>query len=90
MSCVGALSYVQQHNRASVLSEFLRVVRPGGVASFSHRTDYVEAQGWGEIQRALVAAGRWTLLHRSAELDNLPESTAHGSSTLTHFAYRVS
>lgn len=88
IASIGVLSYVLPENRLSVLREFVRVAKPSGLVTFSHRTDYIVDQGWQQHQQRLVGSGEWELL-ASDELPNLPESTAHGCSTLTHFVYRV-
>ena len=53
-SRTGVLSYVRETERRSVMSEFIRVAAPGGLIAFSHRTDYVEPQGWGGVQGQLA------------------------------------
>ncbi len=85
--CVGVLSYVRETQRRAVLEEFVRVARPGSLIAFSHRSDYVDPQGWGELQQDLVDAGAWSLLNVTLG-EYLPESSAYHGVMLTHFLYR--
>jgi SAM-dependent methyltransferase len=87
IACVGVLSYVREAQRRAVLEEFIRVARPGSLIAFAHRSDYVDPQGWGELQQALVDAGAWSLLN-VLQGEYLPESSAYHGVTLTHFLYR--
>jgi hypothetical protein len=77
--------FVQE--RRAVMEEFLRVTGPGGLISFSHRTDYVVPQGWGAIQQELSDEGAWLLLNETDGV-YLPSSSAYHGVTLTHFLYR--
>ena len=88
IACVGVLSYVRETERSSVMEEFIRVAAPGGLVAFSHRTDYVEPQGWSGVQGQLAEEGAWSLLDVSEGV-YLPESSAYSGVTLTHFLYRV-
>eukprot|EP01043_Picozoa_sp_COSAG02_P051714 COSAG02_NODE_5478_length_4291_cov_5.935115_2_plen_250_part_00 len=85
--CVGVLPYVQDSQRRAVLEEFVRITRPGSLIAFAHRSDYVDQQGWGELQQSLVDVGAWSLLN-VAQGEYLPDSSAYPGVTLTHFLYR--
>lgn len=48
------------HNNCAMRS--IRVVRPGGLIEFSHRSDYVMLQGWAQVQNWIVPATRLKIL----------------------------
>jgi len=65
--CVAGTSYVSAE---SVLPEFLRVVRPGGLIGFSHK-----AGTWPEyvpLQESLVTEGAWKGVYEGDEQEYLP------------------
>jgi hypothetical protein len=65
------------------------VVGVGGLVAVSHRTDYLELQGWLAAQAALELDGSWELVSRSEPLPYLPGNDYYATHTLTHFVYRV-
>jgi SAM-dependent methyltransferase len=75
-SCVGTLTYLEP--ASGVLAEFVRVVRPGGLICFTHRTDKIDV--WRPEQARLVETGAWALVHESEPLAYLPNHPEYGDS----------
>jgi ubiquinone/menaquinone biosynthesis C-methylase UbiE len=61
--CVGALNF--GHISPAAHSQFLRVVKKGGVIAFTTRQDFLEKDSQ-PVQDALTADGAWKLLERRA------------------------
>ena len=77
------------HAPASALGELVRVVRPGGVLSFS-----IGEAAWHEGSYAakladLEAAGRWRKLAQTRPFRSMPLSAAEAMLTSNVFAYQV-
>ncbi|TPW26819.1 class I SAM-dependent DNA methyltransferase [Pararhizobium mangrovi] len=70
--CCGVLTYLP--NIDAVFDEFCRIVRPGGVAVFTHRDDLFESQDFRGRIRALEEAGKWTALAISDPQPYMPEN----------------
>jgi SAM-dependent methyltransferase/mannose-6-phosphate isomerase-like protein (cupin superfamily) len=64
--CVGTTTYL----RASVLDEWLRVVRPGGLIGFTHKSAVWPL--WEGHQQDLVSQGKWEAAGLSEDLSYLP------------------
>jgi len=73
--CVGVLTYVEE---ASLLREFTRVIRPGGVVVFTSRDDFYTARGIDGVIAGLADEGRWSVLDISEPMDYLPGNPAFG------------
>lgn len=61
--CVGVLSYA--HDAAAVVTDFIRVARPGGVIVFTHRVDLWDQSLFGDqllamSERGLLRSISWT------------------------------
>jgi predicted TPR repeat methyltransferase len=67
--CVGVLSYITGD---TLFQELCRIVRPGGILLFSHRTDLIVERSFGELLARFEAVGRWTSVFRSTHLPYLP------------------
>ena len=79
VSCVGTLTYLAP--ACGVLTEFVRVCRPGGYVSYNLRSDHEAA--WLGAQQALVDAKSWTLVEKSEPLPYLPNNPDYGDKVLT-------
>lgn len=55
--CVGVLTYVP--DAVGILSEFCRVVRPGGTVVFTHRDDLFSKQDYPAVIQRLQDEGKW-------------------------------
>ena len=64
--CVGTTTYLEP----AALDEWLRVVRPGGLLAFTHKSACIAA--WEARQQQLVDAGSWAAVWRSDGLPYLP------------------
>lgn len=75
LTLVGVMTYLEPTGCS--LQEMIRVVRPGGVVAFTHRTDKVDA--WRDAQGQLVAEKKWELLHETQPMPYLPTNPEYGS-----------
>merc|ERR1719187_2653294 len=67
--CLSATAFLTP----SVLSEWLRVVKPGGLVVFSHPTAIAVTRGWEAEQDGMARRGEWSEEWASQEvLDYLP------------------
>jgi len=67
--CIGALTYMK--NMDMLMREFRRVVRPGGIVSFTHRVDLYD-DGFRAILSTMEDEGLWTGIHRSEPMPYIP------------------
>jgi predicted TPR repeat methyltransferase len=65
---VGVMTYLEPEPDA--LEELCRVVKPGGLVCFTHRTDKVDA--WIPAQKRLETEDRWTPVELTPALPYLP------------------
>lgn len=85
--CVGTLTYVR--NVGGLMREFCRVVRPGGVVLFTHRTDLYDARFKSVIDE-ISAVGLWTPILHSEPSAYLPGHADFGDEkTIVYDMYRV-
>ena len=68
--CVGTLTYVTP----ICLSEFARVVRPGGLVAFSAQPRVHAEKGFQAVQEGLERDGTWERVFLSEEMQPLPKS----------------
>lgn len=73
--CIGTLTYVK--NMAGLMREFHRVVRPGGIVSFTHRLDLYD-DGFAAILKTMVDDGLWTVVHHSEPRPYIPDHKDFG------------
>ena len=85
--CVGTLTYVR--NVAGLMREFCRVVCPGGVVLFTHRTDLYDDRFKSVIDE-ISTAGFWTPILHSGPSTYLPGHADFGDEkTIIYDIYRV-
>eukprot|EP00928_Gymnodinium_smaydae_P054614 TRINITY_DN38358_c0_g1_i1.p1 TRINITY_DN38358_c0_g1~~TRINITY_DN38358_c0_g1_i1.p1 ORF type:complete len:321 (+),score=33.34 TRINITY_DN38358_c0_g1_i1:62-1024(+) len=73
--CVGVLTYLEPSS--GVLSEFVRVTKPGGLICYTNRTDKVSL--WKTEEAKLTEGGLWEESHVSKPLPYLPNNPEYGS-----------
>lgn len=71
---VGVMTYLEPNG--PVLDELCRVVRPGGLVLFTHRSDKVGL--WQSKHEQLVADGKWEQVEITEELPYLPNNPEFG------------
>mmetsp|Transcript_20125 Transcript_20125/g.47107 ORF Transcript_20125/g.47107 Transcript_20125/m.47107 type:complete len:224 (-) Transcript_20125:107-778(-) len=74
VTCVGVLSYLEPE--CGVLSEFCRIVKPGGLICYTNRSDKLEK--WQSSQEALESASKWKKVRISEALPYLPNHPEFG------------
>ena len=82
VSCVGTSTYLSP----TVMGEWLRVVKEGGVVAFTHKTAVLEE--WEKEQDKLEQEGRWKNVFRSDPLCYLPGLVHPALERVTVFIYR--
>jgi hypothetical protein len=65
--CIGTTTYLDPHKATA---EWLRLLKPGGLAVFTHKTAVWKK--WEPVQGSLVAQGAWAEVSVSDELPYLP------------------
>ena len=73
-TCVGTLTYLDPGS--GVLEEFCRVVRPGGMVCFTHRTDKLEL--WRPLQTRMCDDKFWEAVEITEPMDYLPSHPEYG------------
>lgn len=73
--CVGVLTYVEE---GPLLREWMRVLRPGGVAVFTCRDDFWESRGYAQTLTGLEKDGILKRLETSAPLPYIPGNPEFG------------
>jgi SAM-dependent methyltransferase len=85
--CVGVLTYVDAE---PLFREWIRVIRPGGVAVFTSRDDFFELRGIAEILDRLEREGGWARVHISPSMPYLPGNPEFAEQVRVIYAvYRV-
>lgn len=69
-ACVGVLTYID--DAAALLRDICRCLRPGGLVTFTQRTDRWQALGFDKTLSALEAEGSWSVLEITGARDYLP------------------
>ena len=82
VSCVGTSTYLSP----TVMEEWLRVVKEGGLVAVTHKTAVVEE--WEEEQDKLQREGRWRRVFRSDPLCYLPGLVHPALERVTVFLFR--
>ena len=85
--CVGTLTYVD--NIPGLMREFCRVVRPGGIVSFTHRLDLYD-DGFRSALREIEEVGTWASIHHSEPRAYIPDHDDFGDDkAIIYDMYRV-
>ncbi|MCR9070130.1 MAG: class I SAM-dependent methyltransferase [Alphaproteobacteria bacterium] len=74
--CVGVLTYIEE---APLLKEWMRVLRPGGVAVFTCRTDFWESRGFEKTLTDLEKMGTLRRLETTQPLPYIPGNPEFGT-----------
>ena len=82
LSCVGTSTYL----KTSVFSEWLRVVKQGGLLVFTHKTGVMKP--WEEEQDRREEEGQWKKVYRSLPLYYLPTLTDPSQERVHVFVYK--
>lgn len=69
-AAVGVLSYIA--DAPALLRDLCRAVRPGGVITFTQRTDFWQARGFAAMIERLESEGLWTPAHITQPLQYIP------------------
>ena len=80
--CVGVLTYVKE---APLLREWMRVLRPGGVAVFTCRDDFWISRGFDETLGALEAESILKRLEVSEPMPYIPGNPEFGTKVQIHY-----
>lgn len=80
--CVGVLTYLEE---PTLLREFVRVIRPGGVVVFTSRDDFYRSRGVGALVQTLADEGAWSILDVSEPMDYLPGNPEFGDKVKVHY-----
>ncbi len=73
--CIGTLTYVK--NVPGLMREFQRVVRPGGVVSFTHRVDLYD-DAFENALKAIADDGLWSAVYHSKPQPYIPDHPDFG------------
>lgn len=76
VTCVGTLSYFSGMEKfQKIFSEFVRLLKPGGLAIFTMREDLLLKSGVGfrDALKHLLDASQWSCVYESAPEDYLPK-----------------
>ena len=87
LECIGVLTYVQEHK--DVLTEFVRVVKPGGILVFSHRSDHYESFAIADLIQSSVDEGSIELVHQSDPMAYLPGNEEYKEIRVIYLVCRV-
>ncbi|EPX75589.1 class I SAM-dependent DNA methyltransferase [Salipiger mucosus] len=86
---VGVLTYIE--DSAALLRDLCRIVKSGGVITFTQRTDRWDELGFGKTLEALEREGLWTILEITDPKDYLPGNPDFGDDIrVIHTLCRVS
>ena len=86
VTCIGVLTYLPP--ACGILSEFVRLVRPGGLVCFNLRTDQLAT--WEPVLDQLSKSGAWDLMERQGPFSYLPGDPRYAETVLAvAFAFRV-
>ncbi|MEQ8586004.1 MAG: class I SAM-dependent methyltransferase [Thalassobaculaceae bacterium] len=74
--CVGVLTYVEE---APLFREWIRVLRPGGVAVFTCRDDFWDSRGYAATLTAMEESGTLKRLETTCPLPYIPGNPDFGT-----------
>ena len=90
--CAGVLSYV--HNLPELCHEWRRVLRPGGIVIFTHRTELWDTDEYKfrSAAESLVAGGAWTMEEETTPQEYMPNNPDEGerNKTIRYVSFRMS
>jgi predicted TPR repeat methyltransferase len=75
-ACIGVLTYIE--SAADLLRDLCRCVAPGGVITFTQRTDRWAELDFGTTVQTLATQGHWTVLEIGQPEDYLPGNEDFG------------
>ena len=75
-ACIGVLTYIEKAE--DMLRDLCRCVRPGGVITFTQRTDRWADLDFGKTVEKIAREGHWTVLATSEPMDYLPGNEDFG------------
>ncbi|SEN07202.1 class I SAM-dependent DNA methyltransferase [Palleronia pelagia] len=88
-ACIGVLTYIE--DAADLLRDMCRCTRPGGVVTFTQRTDRWAERDFAKAIEAIATEGIWTVLEISEPMDYLPGNDDFGKEIkVIHTLCRVS
>lgn len=72
--CVGVTSYIQ--NFDNCIAEWIRIVKPGGIITFTHRTNIYDEDSHGAktVYEKFENEGKWTLLEKTEPMPYMPKN----------------
>ncbi|MGG7643296.1 class I SAM-dependent DNA methyltransferase [Rhodovulum sp. YNF3179] len=76
-ACIGVLTYIE--DAEALLRAVCRCVRPGGIVTFTQRSDRWDTLSFADTVARLDRDGLWETLHVSAPRDYLPGNDAFGA-----------
>jgi SAM-dependent methyltransferase len=83
LECVGVLTYLPDSE--GLLSEFCRIVRPGGIILLTQRTDLFAERSFPAVLEALTSAGLWKVLEVSDPQPYLPQHEEYADKIMIHY-----
>ena len=87
VQCIGTLTYVREKRK--LMAEFCRVVKRGGIVSFTHRADLYD-ETFVKVLTATTRAGLWEQISHSDPMPYLPNHKDFGDKTHVFYdVYRV-
>ena len=85
--CIGALTYVRHIE--GLMRELVRLVKPGGIITFTHRTDLYDT-AFADLMQKLTSETLWEQVHHSPPSPYIPRHSDFGDSKLIYYdVYRV-
>eukprot|EP00746_Dinoflagellata_sp_MGD_P121202 gnl/MRDRNA2_/MRDRNA2_56451_c0_seq2.p1 gnl/MRDRNA2_/MRDRNA2_56451_c0~~gnl/MRDRNA2_/MRDRNA2_56451_c0_seq2.p1 ORF type:complete len:276 (+),score=58.40 gnl/MRDRNA2_/MRDRNA2_56451_c0_seq2:2-829(+) len=72
--CVGVTSYILDFEKC--IAEWIRIVKPGGVITFTHRTTILDqdAQSAKSVYEKFEAEGKWILMEKTEPMPYMPKN----------------
>lgn len=86
--CIGTLTYIE--DVPTVLREFARITKPGGMVIFSHRTDMIDDPEFQEKLKSIEIDNVWEKVFISAPEPYLPGNEDFSDKIkIVYYAYRI-
>ena len=83
LECIGVLTYLP--DSADLFREFCRIVRPGGVAVMTQRSDLYEERDFDAVLASIQADGLWEIIEITDAQPYLPENAEFGDRIMVHY-----
>lgn len=80
--CIGVLTYIETPE--ALLKDVCRVVRPGGIVYFTHRSDLWERQAFDRVIDAMTAGSYWQAPRIRRDCAYLPNNADFGDEIRVH------